>query len=148
MIKICPARTRRAESARAVTGRRCPHSGVGKTFWRVDRFFFTKTTVTRKRKVEKSIPKCEMDRLSGGYKRARDKIWGHMAKNGFSGREPSFLAQKKHPLLNSYHVQATTRKSCAIKKLPFSQINISLLANCGCFFWRKKIGHKTLFGKT
>ena len=125
--------------------------GWGKTFWRVDRvFFFTKTTVTRKRKVKKSIPKCEMDRLSGGYKRARDKIWGHMAKNGFSGREPSFLAQKKHPLLNSNHVQATTRKSCAIKKLPFSQINISLLANCGCFFfWKKQIfGQKTLFGQT
>ena len=39
-------------------------------------FFFTKTAVTRKRKVEKSILRCEMDWLSEGYKRAIDKIWG------------------------------------------------------------------------
>merc|ERR1719500_1543173 len=37
--EICPRAKRagpkglRAESARAVTGRRCPHSGVGEDFW-------------------------------------------------------------------------------------------------------------------
>ena len=38
----------RAESARAVTGRWCPHSAVGrgKTFWRVNRIFFYKTVIT------------------------------------------------------------------------------------------------------
>ena len=41
-----------AESARAFTNRRCPHSGGGKTFWRVGCFFFTKTATPRKQKVE------------------------------------------------------------------------------------------------
>ena len=30
----------RAESASAITGRRYPHSGVGKTFWQVGQVFF------------------------------------------------------------------------------------------------------------
>ena len=43
----------RAESARAVTGRRCPHSGEGEDFCDASTvFFFTKTAVTRKRKVK------------------------------------------------------------------------------------------------
>ena len=66
----------------AVTGRRCPHSGVGKTFWRVGQFFLTKTAVTRKRKVEKWIQRCQIDRLRKGYKRAIDEIRGPIAKNG------------------------------------------------------------------
>ena len=46
----------RAESARAVTGRRCPHSGEGEDFLtgQLD-FFFTKTAVTPEQKVKKSI---------------------------------------------------------------------------------------------
>ena len=37
--------------------------------------FFTKTTATRRLKVEKSIPRSKMDRRSDkGYKRAIDKI--------------------------------------------------------------------------
>ena len=32
----------RAESARAVTGRWCPHSGEGEHFWRVNRIFLRK----------------------------------------------------------------------------------------------------------
>ena len=45
-------------------------------------------TVIRKRKVKKLIPKCNMNRLSEGFKRAVDKIWGRMAKT-------EFRAQKK-----------------------------------------------------
>ena len=59
----------------------------GKTFWRVGRFFFTTTAVTRKWKAEKLIPRSNMARLSEGYKRAIDKIWGRKAKNGFSRRK-------------------------------------------------------------
>ena len=63
--------------------------GRGKTFWRVGLVsFIFKGTVTWKRKVEKSIPRCEMDRLSEGYKWAVDKIWDHIAKNWFLGRNP------------------------------------------------------------
>ena len=41
----------RAESARAVTGRRCPHSGVGEDFLGHRPGPLTKTGVTRERKV-------------------------------------------------------------------------------------------------
>ena len=50
----------RAQSARAVTGRRCPTVGRGKTF----------------RRVEKSLPMREMNGLSEGYKWAIDQNWG------------------------------------------------------------------------
>ena len=40
-----------AESARAVTGRRCPHSGVGEDFLVHRPGPITKTGVTRERKV-------------------------------------------------------------------------------------------------
>ena len=85
-------------------------SGVGKTFWRVSR------TVPQTRKVKKATPKLLMNRLSEGYKRAVDKIWAHMAKNGFSGRKSSFRAPKK---------SLRRGKVVLTKKYPFSQIDIS-----------------------
>ena len=57
----------RAESARAVTGRRCPHSGEGEDFLMGQLNFFTKTAVTPERKVEKSIPRWEINRHAEGY---------------------------------------------------------------------------------
>ena len=66
-----------------------------------------------------------------GYKRAVDKIRGPMAKNGFRA--------KKRTLLNPNHVLPTTGQSCAKEKVPFSQINISLLADFGCYFGKKRI---------
>ena len=51
----------RAESTRALTGSQCPHSGEGEDFWRVGQFF-TKLAVTRKWKVEKSMPGKEKNR--------------------------------------------------------------------------------------
>ena len=56
----------RAESARAVTGRRCPHSGEGEDFDVSAKFFFTKTVITREPKVEKLLPPREMNCLSKG----------------------------------------------------------------------------------
>ena len=52
----------RAESARAVTGRRCPHSGRGEDFLSRQPDFFTETAVTPERKVEKSFPRWEINR--------------------------------------------------------------------------------------
>ena len=52
----------RAESARAVTGRRCPHSGRGENFLSRQPDFFTETAVTPERKVEKSFPRWEINR--------------------------------------------------------------------------------------
>ena len=43
----------RAESARAATGRQCPHSGEGGDFLtRRPVFFYTKTAITREQKVK------------------------------------------------------------------------------------------------
>ena len=48
----------RAESARAVTGRRCPHSGAGEDFLTGQQgFFFMKTAVTLEWKVKTTVPK-------------------------------------------------------------------------------------------
>ena len=52
----------RAESARAVTGRRCPHSGKGEDFLRGQLNFFTEKAVTTERKVEKWFPRWKINR--------------------------------------------------------------------------------------
>ena len=56
----------RAESAGAVTGRRCPHSGRGEDFLSRQPHFFTETAVTPERKVEKSFPRWEINRHAEG----------------------------------------------------------------------------------
>ena len=56
----------RAESARAVTGRQCPHSGKGEDFLTGQPDFFTETAVTPERKVEKSFPMWEINRHAEG----------------------------------------------------------------------------------
>ena len=59
ILSIYPARAKglRAESARAVTGRWCPHSGEGEDFLTGQQNIFTKTAVTPERKVKKIDPK-------------------------------------------------------------------------------------------
>ena len=56
----------RAESARAVTGRRCPQSGKGEDFLTGQPDFFTETAVTPERKVEKWFPRWEINRHAEG----------------------------------------------------------------------------------
>ena len=80
----------RAESTRAVTGRRCPHSGEGEDFLMGQRNLFTKTAVTPERKVEKSIPRWEINGHSEGYKWVIDRNWGRIAKIGFLDQKPRF----------------------------------------------------------
>ena len=73
-VDFYPARARsprgpkglRAESARAVTGRRCPQSGKGEDFLTGQPDFFTETAVTPERKVEKSFPRWEINRHAEG----------------------------------------------------------------------------------
>ena len=55
-----------AESARAATGRQCPHSGEGEDFLMGQLIFFTKTALTPERKVEKLIPRWEINRHAKG----------------------------------------------------------------------------------
>ena len=74
-------------------------------------------------------------------------------KTGVLGNEKShniseFLGPKKCTLLGQNHVLATTRQSCAKEKVPFSQINISLLADFGCYFGKNGFSARfPLFGK-
>ena len=56
----------RAESARAVSGRRCPHSGKGEDFLTGQPDSFTETAVTPEQKVEKSFPRWEINRHAKG----------------------------------------------------------------------------------
>ena len=67
-VFIQPARPKglHAESARAVTGRWCPHSGKGEDFLTGQPDFFTETAVTPERKVEKSFPRWEINRHAEG----------------------------------------------------------------------------------
>ena len=129
-------------------GRQCPNTvGWRKTFWRVGRFFFTKTKCQKIDPMVPNRPSCRAE----GYKRAIDEIWGPIAKNEFSGRNPKFWAQKEHTPLRRNHVLAMTGQSCAKKKVPFSQINVCLLVVFECFFFWIKNGFSArfpLFGKT
>ena len=56
--------------------------------------FFYENDCNSETKSRKIDPKCEMNRLSEGYNRAVDHIWGHIAKNGFLGKKTSLQAQK------------------------------------------------------
>ena len=56
----------RAESARAVTGRRNSHSGRGEDFLSRQQNFFTETALTPERKVEKLFPMWEINRHAEG----------------------------------------------------------------------------------
>ena len=62
LIEMFSLSSPRAESARAFTGRRCPHSGKGEDFLTGQPDFFTETAVTPERKVEKSFPRWEINR--------------------------------------------------------------------------------------
>ena len=62
-----------------------------------------------------------------------------MKKTDFRAEIRILGAKKKCSLLSSNHVLATTGQSCAKEKVPFSQINISLLADFGCYFGKKRI---------
>ena len=105
----------RAESARAVTGRWWPHSGVGKDFLAGHWFFFKKMAATREK--FKNL-RCEIDCLAKGYKRAIDELRGPLAKMD-SWSKIRIYGPKKRALLAGHHVLATTGQSWAKKKYRF-----------------------------
>ena len=136
-LKFYPARALRALGLLLADG--ALTVGWQKTFWRVGHFFFNENG--RNSEVEKSFRRLEMN--CGLQTGCRQNLGSYSIKL-------SFGPQKKHPLLYSNHVLATTGKSCANKKVPFSQINISVSANCRCFFGKNGFlaTKKTLFGHT
>ena len=141
---IQPARAR--SRARAVTGRQCPHSGVGrklssplglglglgllvadsaltlgcgKTFWCVGRFSFYENDRNSETKSWKINPKVQNGPSLRALQTGRWHKLGSYGKNEFSVQKPSVRAQKKHSLHYSNHVLATTRQNCANKKVLF-----------------------------
>ena len=74
-------------------------------------------------------------RLNGanaeGYKRPVDDNGGNISKTVLQAKIRNFWPKKKHTLLYSNLVQATTGQSCQKEKVPFSQMNISLLGYLG-----------------
>ena len=62
----CMSRCIYPESARAVSGRRCPHSGKGEDFLTGQLNFFTETAVTLERKVDKLFSRSEINRHAEG----------------------------------------------------------------------------------
>ena len=104
----------RDDIAWAVTGRRCPHSGVGQDFLPRRTCPLMKTAVIGKQKFAKLIRRCQNDRTV-------DKNRGPIAKNRFSGQNQNFWG-KKNSLLVSNHVLATTGQCCTKKKVPFSKM--------------------------
>ena len=56
-LKLSSPRAKRAESARAVSGRRCPHSGEGEDFLMGQLNFLKKTAVTPETESRKIDPK-------------------------------------------------------------------------------------------
>ena len=111
----------RAESARAVTGRRYLHSGEGKDFLTSYRIFFTKTAETPEQKFEKSFPRWEMNGHSKTINRPLTKIGVVWQKSDSLSKNRDF-GPKKSPFLYSNHVLATTGKSCSKKKSACAQI--------------------------
>ena len=115
----------RAESARAVTGRRCPHSGKGEDFLTGPPDFFTETAVLVKLRNGKS-----KNHLQGGkltvMVRAKN---GSLIKIGVVWQTLDFWTKnrnlghkKKDSLSSPNHVLAKTGKSCSKKKVAFAQI--------------------------
>ena len=65
-VKCVGPKGLRSESARAVTGRQCPHSGKGEDCLTGQPDFFTETAVTPEQKVEKSFSRSEINRHGEG----------------------------------------------------------------------------------
>ena len=136
-IIIQPQRTR---VLRAITGRRCPYSGVGEDFLARWPVFFS-----RKRPWlgnQESKNQFQGAKWIVFLRATNGPLTKFIAKNGFFGSKSEFSVPIKHPLFSSNHVLATTEKSCANKKVPFSQINISVLANFG---WFRIFGQKNAY---
>ena len=85
-----------------------------------------------------------------GCKHCPARASGLIAKNGFLGQKPYFLAQKLNSLPDGYHVLATTRQSYAKKKVSFPKLISVFLRILGVVFWGGKriFGPFPLFGKT
>ena len=71
------------------------HSGTGRDFLARNGPDRTKTAVTQKRSDRDGRVQRQNGANAEGYKRSVDKKRGPISKNGFSGRNPEFLARKK-----------------------------------------------------
>ena len=107
--------------ARAVTGRQCPQWGGARLFAASEGHPHEngRNSETKSQKID---PRCQIDRLSKGYKRAIDEIRGPMEKNGFSGRKPKILSKKSVHFLRLTMFRPRPGNVVQRKKVPFSQM--------------------------
>ena len=97
-------------------------------------------------KKSKIAPNVGNERSLWGLQTGRWQKLGSCSRNRIFWPKTKISGPRKHPLLNSNHVLATTGKSCSKKKVPFSKIDISLLRNFRWFFGIKCIsGQKKHF---
>ena len=93
----------RAESARAVTGRQCPHSGEGEDFLTCQPGFFYENSCKLGMESRKLVPKLGNER---SLRELRTGFWsklGWYGKNRIFFRKPRFQAKKKFSLLYPNH---------------------------------------------
>ena len=113
----------RAESARAVTGRRCPHSGEGEDFLRRQPGFFLRKQLELRNGKSKNCSQGQkltvMPRAKNGSLTKIGVVW---QKSDFWTKNRNFGPKKRHLLFARNHVLATTGKSCSKKKSAFAQI--------------------------
>ena len=119
---IQPARPR-AESARAVTGRRNSYRWEGGRLFEPSAGFFYGNSCNSGTESRKIVPKV------GNWPSCRGLKMGHWpklrsyGKNQIFGPKTEILGPKKKvPLFYSNHVLATAGKSCSKKKSAFAQI--------------------------
>ena len=98
ILFIQPARFAglRAESARAVTGRRCPHSGKGGDFLTGQLNFFTETAVTPERKVENRSQGGKLTVMVRAKNGSSTKIGVVWQKSDFWTKNQNFGPKKNH----------------------------------------------------
>ena len=117
-----------------------PRVGQGKTFWRIDWFFYgnSRNSETKSKKI---VLKVGNEPSLQGLQKDRWQNLGSYGKNWIFGPKTEILGPKK-----SIHFLVQTMFWPRREKVPFSKINISLLRNFGCFFGIKRIfGPKNSF---
>ena len=104
----------RTESARAVTGRRCPHSGEGEDL--------RKLLYLRNGKSENGFQGGKLTVMPRAKNVSSTKIGVVWQKSDFWTKNRNFGPKKRRSLLGIHHVLAMIGKSCSKKKVAFAQI--------------------------
>ena len=111
----------RAESARAVTGRRCPYSGEGEDFLMGQLNFFTKTAVTPERKVKNRSQGGKLTVMPRAKNGSLTKIGVVWQKSDFWTKNRDFGPKKKAHFLGQTMFWPRQEKVVQRKKVPLPE---------------------------